>query len=61
MVGLGDLEFAKDIQPALTTVRIDGSRIGRIAAQFIVDRAEGRPIEQNIIDIGFEIVERASC
>ena len=61
VVGLGDLEFAKDLQPALTTVRIDGSRIGRIAAQFIVDRAEGRPVEQPIVDIGFEIIERASC
>ena len=39
----------------------DGSRIGRIAAQFIVDRAEGRPVEQPIVDIGFEIIERTSC
>lgn len=61
VVGLGDLEFAKDLQPALTTVRIDGSRIGRVAAQFIVDRAEGRTIEQPVVDIGFEIIERASC
>jgi len=61
VVGFGDLEFAKDLQPALTTVRIDGSRIGRIAAQFIVDRAEGQAIAQPIVDIGFEIIERASC
>jgi LacI family gluconate utilization system Gnt-I transcriptional repressor len=32
--------------------------IGRQAAQFIVDRAEGRAVEQRIVDIGFSIVER---
>lgn len=61
VVGLGDLEFAANLQPALTTVRIDGTRIGRTAAQFISDRAEGRTVDEPIIDIGFEIVSRASA
>ncbi|WP_428003499.1 LacI family DNA-binding transcriptional regulator [Acidovorax sp.] len=61
VVGLGDLEFAASLQPALTTVRIDGTRIGRTAAQFIDDRAEGRTVDQPIVDIGFEIVSRASA
>ena len=61
VVGLGDLEFAASLQPALTTVRIDGTRIGRTAAQFIDDRAEGRTVDQPVIDIGFEIVSRASA
>jgi LacI family gluconate utilization system Gnt-I transcriptional repressor len=38
------LDFAADLHPALTTVRIDGMAIGRQAAQFIVDRAEGREV-----------------
>ncbi|WP_395699994.1 LacI family DNA-binding transcriptional regulator [Aquabacterium sp.] len=61
VVGFGDLDFAADLHPALTSVHIDGDAIGRQAAQFIVDRAEGRPVKQRIVDIGFSIVERDSA
>lgn len=58
VMGFGDLEFAGDLHPALTTVRINGGAIGRQAAQFIVDRAEGRVVDQRVVDIGFSIIER---
>ncbi len=61
VVGLGDLEFAASLEPALTTVRIDGSRIGETAAQYIVDRVEGRAVAQPILDIGFSIIARQSA
>ena len=59
--GFGDLAFAGDTHPALTTVRIDGTAIGRQAARFIVERAEGRAIEERVIDLGFSIIKRASA
>lgn len=61
VIGLGDLEFAKDLTPALTTVRIDGTAMGRLAARLIVGRANGEEVPQRIHDIGFSIVERRSA
>lgn len=60
VIGFGDLAFAGDTHPALSTVRIDGTGIGRRAAGFIVDRAEGRAVGEKVVDLGFRIVERAS-
>jgi LacI family gluconate utilization system Gnt-I transcriptional repressor len=60
VIGFGDLAFAADLDPALSTVRIKGDAIGRQAAQFIVDRVEGREVPERVIDIGFSIIERLS-
>lgn len=60
VVGFGDLAFAGDTHPALSTVRIDGTGIGRQAARFIVDRAAGRVVGEKVIDLGFQVIERGS-
>jgi LacI family gluconate utilization system Gnt-I transcriptional repressor len=60
VIGFGDLDYAADLDPALSSVRIRGDAIGRQAARFIVDRVEGRPVPERVIDIGFSIVERQS-
>lgn len=59
--GYGDAEFAPHIEPALTTVRIDGALIGRTAARFVVDRCAGRTVAERVVDVGFHIVARASA
>lgn len=61
VIGFGDLAFAADLAPALSTVRIRGDAIGRQAAQFIIERVEGRDIPRRVIDLGFAIVERESA
>jgi LacI family gluconate utilization system Gnt-I transcriptional repressor len=60
VMGFGDVPFVADMVPALTTVRINGGLIGTQAAGFLIDRAEGRPVAQRIVDVGFSIVERES-
>jgi LacI family transcriptional regulator, gluconate utilization system Gnt-I transcriptional repressor len=55
--GFGDLEFAADTMPALTTVRVDGRRIGHAAARCLIERFGGAAGRVSI-DVGFELVER---
>ena len=61
IVGLGDLSFSRDLNPPLTTVRIDGAKIGAMAARFIVERSQDREVRDGIVDIGFSIIERDSA
>lgn len=60
VIGFGDLSFAKDLLPSLTTVRIDGTAMGEQAAQWIMDRAEGLAPAARRLDIGFTLVQRDS-
>ncbi|MBU4609342.1 LacI family DNA-binding transcriptional regulator [Achromobacter sp. GG226] len=61
VIGFGDLHFAADIVPSLTTVHIDSQAIGRHAARFIVACAEGRRPADTFVDVGFTIIERDSA
>ncbi len=61
IMGFGDMPFVADMVPALSTVRINGGDIGRQAARFLMDRAEGRAVEPRIVDVGFSIVVRDSA
>jgi len=62
VVGFGDLAMAADMSPSLTTVRVDGTAIGRQAARFIIERAEGRadPAASKLVDVGYELIARDS-
>jgi len=61
--GFGDLEFATETTPQLTTVRVEGTRIGVNAARFLLDRLSGEhdASERRALDVGFTIVARESA
>lgn len=62
VVGFGDQPFAADAQPALTTVRVDGARIGREAALRVIGRIGGAPAPMPAtLDVDFSIVARRSA
>ena len=61
IVGFGDVPYVANMVPALTTVHINGRSIGQQAANFLIDRAQGRSINQPIVNVGFSIVERDSA
>jgi LacI family transcriptional regulator, gluconate utilization system Gnt-I transcriptional repressor len=60
VMGFGDLEFAADTVPALSTVRIDREGIGRRAAEAILAHLDGKPPRQKVVDVGFQVVDRAT-
>lgn len=59
--GFGDVDFAGDTDPPLSTTRINGAAIGRQAARFLLDRIAGHPEGPRVVDLGFAIVPRASA
>ncbi len=61
VVGFGDLAFAADLEPALTTVRVDGTHIGQLAADCIIDREAHEAHHGRAVDLGFQIMQRASA
>ena len=58
--GFGGADFSAHLAPSLTTVHIDGARIGELAAQLLMARFAGQDVLERTIDVGFEIVERES-
>jgi LacI family gluconate utilization system Gnt-I transcriptional repressor len=57
VIGFGDLDFAADTLPSLTTVRIDGAAIAREAVRMLLS---DEPQARKHIDIGFDVVLRES-
>jgi LacI family gluconate utilization system Gnt-I transcriptional repressor len=60
VVGFGNMDFADSTEPGLTSVHIDGAKIGRIAAQILLDHKKGHSHTPRVTDVGFSIVRRGS-
>jgi LacI family gluconate utilization system Gnt-I transcriptional repressor len=59
VIGFGDLAFAADMDPPITSVHIPGDQIGERAVEALIRRNDGQAVEQ-LVDVGFEIVARAT-
>ncbi len=58
IMGFGDLDFSAHTVPPISSIHIDKRAIGIRAANALLARIEGRPLQEKIIDVGFELIER---
>ncbi|MEV8468413.1 LacI family DNA-binding transcriptional regulator [Fluviibacterium sp. DFM31] len=61
VIGFGDQDYAADVHPALTTVRVDRDALGQRAAEHLLARLENNDTPDPVTDLGFEVVQRDSC
>lgn len=61
VAGFNDLTGSDQMQPPLTTVRTPRGEIGRAAAAMLLKLMRGEPVERPALDLGFELVVRASA
>jgi LacI family gluconate utilization system Gnt-I transcriptional repressor len=60
IAGFNDLDIMQAAFPSLTTVRTYRYEIGRRAVAMTRARIDGQPVEQPVLDIGFELMPRES-
>ena len=61
VAGFNDLTGSEQMQPPLTTVRTPRGEIGRAAATMLLKLMRGEAVETPAVDLGFELVVRASA
>jgi LacI family transcriptional regulator, gluconate utilization system Gnt-I transcriptional repressor len=59
--GFGDQDFAAYTYPALTTVRIDRRYMGKMAADSLLARLDDQPVAEDVVNVGFKIVQRETA
>jgi LacI family gluconate utilization system Gnt-I transcriptional repressor len=57
--GFGDLEIGRAMEPALTTVSVDGAEMGQLAARCLLDRLAGNAAPRRI-SVPVEIIPRGT-
>lgn len=60
VIGFADLSSSRELEPALSSVRIDGMLIGRLAAEYFTTGAIYSMGSTKVIDLGFTIIDRSS-
>lgn len=60
VVGFDDLEMSRQWRPSLTTVHVPTEHMWTLAAEYLLDRLDGRLSQPQQQEIGVELVVRAS-
>lgn len=60
IMGFGDFDFAEHTHPAISSVHVDKRDIGARAARALIAKIEGKALRENVIDVGFRLVERGT-
>ncbi len=61
VMGFGDFEIGREINPALTTIHVDFTALGGRAGRMILEVLKAQEQQPSrVIDVGLELVERAS-
>jgi LacI family gluconate utilization system Gnt-I transcriptional repressor len=61
VAGFDDTALAGAMNPQLTTVRIPQRRIGTVTGELLLARLRKKPIEQSIVNVGFELIMRETA
>ncbi len=61
LVGFGDFDVALIADPALTTIRVPGYRMGQVAAESLLAQLDHDEPPVAPIDLGFEVVRRETA
>lgn len=61
IIGFGNLSIAGEMRPTITSVDLDGARMGREAVGVLRRRAAGEKIVNRVIDVGFRVIARESA
>ena len=61
ITGFGDFDLSAAITPGLTTVSIPIEKMGRMAAEMLLQKMEDVTLAPRVINLGFSITRRASA
>jgi LacI family gluconate utilization system Gnt-I transcriptional repressor len=61
VMGFGDFEIGREINPPLTTIHVDFHALGQRTGQLVIDLLTSEPRDEpELVDVGMTIVERGS-
>lgn len=60
VLGFGDQALATETTPALSSIQIDGQRMGQLAAEGLLARISGLSPDMRSVDVGFKLIKRSS-